>query len=261
MKHLRWMALCLISLIFVFWLESCSVAPTQVVNLNFAAAGMMRGAVEELDRLYQQEHPNVVVNYSFAGTRAIETAIEQGEAFDGILLAEIPPLDRLQAKGLILPASRKELVTTDIVVIAPVDSAVKLSDFRELASDRIKTVAMGGKGPAVGKYTRDILNRLGIAQIVESKALLTEVDVREVLIAVERQEAQVGITFLSEAKTSTKVKVLATASTDLYKPIRAVAAVVKRSTHTQEMQTYLDFLSSDRVKAAFPKYGLRPLVS
>ncbi|BAY75172.1 molybdenum ABC transporter periplasmic molybdate-binding protein [Nostoc linckia NIES-25] len=261
MKHLRWMALCLISLILVFWLESCSVASTQVVNLNFVAAGMMRGAVEELDRLYQQEHPNVVVNYSFAGTRAIEAAIEQGELFDGILLADIPPLDRLQAKGLILPASRKELVTTDIVVIAPADSAAQLSDFRELASDRIKTVAMGGKGPAVGKYTRDILNRLGIAQIVESKAVVTEVDVREVLIAVERQEAQVGITFLSEAKTSTKVQVLATASTDLYEPIRAAVAVVKKSTHTQEMQTYLDFLSSDRVKAAFQKYGLRPLVS
>ena len=261
MKSLRWMALCLISLIFVLWLGSCSVPPTQVVTLNFAAAGMVRSALEELDTLYQQEHPNVVLNYTFAGSRIIKAAIEQREPFDGILLAEIPPLDELQAKGLILPASRKELVTTDIIVIALADSPVQLSDFRELASDRIKTVAMGGKGPAIGKYTRAILSRLGIAQIVESKAVMTEVDVREVLRSVELEEAEVGITFVSEAKSSTKVKILATASPDLYDPIRSGIAVVKTSTHAQEMQTYLDFLSSDRARAVFQKFGLRPLVS
>lgn len=262
MKRLRWIAIYFIAFMLAHWLGSCSVAATQAVSLNFGAAGLIRNAVNELDALYQQEHPNVVINYTFAGTRVIKAGIEQGEPFDGIFVADILPLDELQAKGLILPGSSKELVTTDIVVIALADSPVQLADFRELASDRIKTVAMGGKGPAVGKYTRDILNRLGIAQVVESKAILKEVDVREVLRAVEMGEAQVGITFLPEARgASSKVKVLATASTDLYEPIKTAAAVVKTSTHAQEMQTYLDFLSSDRAKAVFQKFGLRPVVS
>jgi molybdate transport system substrate-binding protein len=255
------MALGLISLIFMLWLGSCSTPLAQVVTLNLVAAGMMRGAVEEIDILYQQEHPNIVLNYTFAGNWVAKAAIEQGEPFDGILLVDIPQLDDLQAKGLILPASRNQLVTTDIVVIAPTDSPVQLSDFRELASQQIKTVVIGSKGLAVGRYTRAILTRLGIAQIVESKAVVTEVDVREVLRAVELKEAQVGITFLSEAKSSTKVKVLATASRDLYEPICSGGAVVKTSTHAQEMQTYLDFLSSERAKAVFQKFGLRPVVS
>ena len=228
MKCLQWMPLCLTAFMLALWLGSCSAPPTQVISLNFGAAGLVRGAVEELDALYQHEHANVVINYTFAGTRVITTAIEEGEPFDGIFLAEISPLDDLQAKGLIFPASRKELITTDIVLIAPVDSPVQLSDFRELASPRIKTVAMGGNGPAIGRYTNAILTRLGIAQIVEPKAVLTEVDVRDVLIAIELKEADVGITYLSETKNSTKVKVLATASRDLYEPIRILVSPLSK---------------------------------
>ncbi|MEG4218676.1 molybdate ABC transporter substrate-binding protein [Microcoleus sp. Pol14C6] len=263
MKLLRWLTLCFLSLTLTLWLGSCSSPPQiQAVTLNLAASGMVRTAVEEIDRLYQQEHPNIWLNPTFAGTSVIRAAIEQGEPFDGVLLSEISALDALQAQGLILPESRRELVTTDIVVIAAADSAaVQLNDLHELASHRLKTVAIGNKDLAVGRYTHPILSRLGILQAVESKAVWAKVDVRQILRAVEQGEAEVGITFLPEAKAFSKVKVLATVSPDLYEPIRSGAAVVKTSPHLQEMQAYLDFVSSDRAMAVFQKFGLRPLRS
>lgn len=262
MKLLRRLTLCFLSLTLTLWLGSCSSPPQiQAVTLNVAASGMVRTAVEEIDRLYQQEHPNIWLNPTFAGTSVIRAAVEQGEPFDGVLLSEISALDALQAQGLILPESRRELVTTDIVVIAAADSAVQLNDLHELASDRLKTVAIGNKDLAVGRYTHPILSRLGILQAVESKAVWAKVDVRQILRAVEQGEAEVGITFLPETKGFAKVKVLATVSPDLYEPIHSGAAVVKTSPHLQEMQAYLDFVSSDRAMAVFQKFGLRPLRS
>ena len=260
MKRDRGMALCLVSLIFALWLSSCSDhRPTQMVSLNFGATGVVRGALEEIEQLYQQEHPNIVFNRVFAASYALQAAIEQGEPFDGIFTADNLSLDSLQAKGLILPASRKELLTTDIVAISCIDYPIQLSDFRELASDRIKSVAILDKRPLVGKYTQEILNSLGIEQVVKSKAILLQVDVREVLKAIELGDAEVGITLLSEAKMSTKVKVLTTVPRNLYRPIRAGVAVVKTSVHAQDMQTYLDFLSSNQARVVFQKFGLRPL--
>ena len=262
MKLLRWLTLCFLSLTLTLWLGSCSTPPAiQAVTLNLAVSGMVRTAVEEISRLYQQEHPNIWLNPIFAGTGVIRAAVEQGEPFDGVLLSEISSLDALQAQGLTLTESRRELVTTDIVVIAAADSAVQLNDLHELASDRLKTVAIGNKDLTVGRYTHPILSRLGILQAVESKAVWAKVDVREVLRAVEQGEAEVGITFLPEAKAFGKVKVLATVSPDLYEPIRSGSAVVKTSPHPQEMQAYLDFLSSARAMAVFQKFGLRPLRS
>ncbi|MEG4231668.1 molybdate ABC transporter substrate-binding protein [Microcoleus sp. Pol11C3] len=262
MKLLRRLTLCFLSLTLTLWLGCCSSPPQiQVVTLNVAVSGMVRTAVEEIDQLYQQEHPHIWLNPTFAGTALIWAAVEQGEPFDGVVLSDISPLNALQAQGLILPESRRELVTTDIVVIAAADSAVQLNDVQELASDRLKTVAMGNKDLTVGKYTHAILSRLGILQAVESKAVWAKVDVREVLRAVEQGEAEVGITFLPEAKAFAKVKVLATVSPDLYEPIRSGVAVVKTSPHLQETQAYLDFLSTDRAMTVFQKFGLRPLRS
>jgi molybdate transport system substrate-binding protein len=262
MKSLKSLLFCLFSLLLTLWLGSCTTSPpTQVVSLNFVATGMVRNALDEIDVLYQQDHPNIWLNQTFAGSGTIQASVEQGEPFDGVMFANIPPLDALQAKELILPESRREQLTTDIVVIAPANSAVQLTDLRELASNRIKTVAMGNQDLAIGKSCQDILSRLGIVQAVKSKAVWAKVDVREVLRAVEQGEAEVGITFLPEAKALAKVKVLATVSSDLYEPIRSGAAVLTTSDHPQEMQAYLDFLSSDRAMAIFEKFGLRPLRS
>jgi molybdate transport system substrate-binding protein len=172
MKSLKSLVFCLFSLLLTLWLGSCTISPpSQIVSLNFVATGMIRTALDEIETLYQQEHPNIWLNQTFAGSGAIQTAVEQGEPFDGVLFANIPPLDVLQAKGLILPKSRREQLTTDIVVIAPANSAVQLTDLRELASNRIKTVAMGNQDLAIGQSSQTMLSRLGIVQAVTSKAV------------------------------------------------------------------------------------------
>ena len=201
MKLLRWLTLCFLSLTLTLWLGSCSTPPEiQAVTLNLAVSGMVRTAVEEISRLYQQEHPNIWLNPTFGGTGVIRAAVEQGEPFDGVLLSEISSLDALQAQGLTLTETRRELVTTDIVVIAAADSAVQLNDLHELASDRLKTVAMGNKDLTVGRYTHPILSRLGILQVVESKTVWAKVDVREILEPWSRERQRWALPFCQKPK-------------------------------------------------------------
>ncbi len=261
MKQLQWLTLSLVCFMLTLWLGSCASPWPPVVNLNFGGAGMVRSAMEEIEAVYQQDHPNVVINSIFAGSAVIRTAVERGEPFDGVFFADIAPLNQLKAQGLIVPESRKELLSTDIVLIALADSSVQVADFIELTNDRIKTVAIGNSDLAIGQYTHTILQHLEIESKIAAKAVVSKVDVREVLRSVEQGEAEVGITFLSEAKASSKVKVLAIAPADAYDPIRSGMAVVTASPYRQEMQQYLDFLSSDRALAIFERFGLHPLSS
>ncbi|MDY6784282.1 MAG: molybdate ABC transporter substrate-binding protein [Cyanobacteriota bacterium] len=245
------------ALICSLWLNSCSSQPLPAIALNLDAASITRSALEELNELYQQERPHIVLYPTFASAGTVQAAIERGEPFDGVLLAEAPPLERLQARGLIVPESKQQLATTDLVVIAAANSPVQLSNVRELASDRIKTVAMGNPSLAVGRYARDLLAQLGIREAVESKAVLATANVGEILKAIEWGEAEVGITYLPEALSSPNAKVLATAPKNQYKTIQVGAAIVKTSPHPQEMQAYLDFLNSDRALQIFQKFGFR----
>ncbi|HEY9809309.1 MAG TPA: molybdate ABC transporter substrate-binding protein [Halomicronema sp.] len=259
MKKLYYLLLSIGTFVLCLWMASCSPPPSQLISLNVGAAGMVRGSLEEINDIYQKEKPNVVVNYTFAGGGTLQSAIKRGEPFDLLLLAAVGPMDKLQADGLIVPESRRNLVTTDVVLIVPATSKLSINDFKDLTSERVQKIAIGTSRTAIGNYSKEILTNLGIYKQVQPKAVWANLDVREVLRAVENNEVDAGITFLPEAKLSSAVKVAAVASADSYRSITAVGAILKRSTEIPEASAFLNFLTSPQAVAVFEHYGIKLL--
>jgi molybdate transport system substrate-binding protein len=247
---------------FCFWLGSCTNRlPAKAVSINFAAGPQYRDVLIELERQYRQEKFNVTINYTFSGANALKERIEQGESFDIFLITSKAALEELDKKGLVLSETIKNLVGTQMVLIVPVDSPLAIADFKDLTSDRIKTIAMGTERLGVGQYTKEILTNLGIWQQVQSKAVWANVEVREVAKAVESKQVDVGITFLPEAKSSNKVKIMAIAPKNSHKPINARLAVLKNSQHPVEAKALIDFLTSAQAMPIFEKYGFTTTIS
>ncbi len=261
MKLLQWLGFGVLSGILTLWLSSCNPTPLPTITLNFGGAGVVRTAMETLEQVYQQEHPNVVLHSLFAGSQIIRQSLERKEPFDAVLLGDMPPLDELQNQGLIIPSTRQNFLTTDIGIIALATSSLQISSVQDLVSDRIKTIAIGSPGLAIGRYTQSVLDRLGITAEITKKAIIMNVDVREVLQAVESGVAEVGITFLSEAKASSRVKFLTFIPTEAHDPIRIGMATVTNSPQPQAVQQYFDFLMSDRAAKIFEEFGLHRLRS
>ena len=254
-KLVRFGALFSLVVALCIWIESCSTIQTNPVALNVAAAGMFREALAEVDQIRQQENPSVVVNYTIAGSEVLKRRIAQGESFDLLITASPKPMDELEQKGIILPETRQPFVSTQIALIVPTDSQLVLSDFKDLASDRVKTVAMALEGPGVSTYTNEILTKLDILEQVKPKAVLAQTDVREILKAVEAKQVDVGITFLSEARRSDKVKIVAIAPTDLHRPVVTTLAILKNSQHTAATKELVEFLNSQQAIAVFQQHG------
>ncbi|MDZ7958661.1 MAG: molybdate ABC transporter substrate-binding protein [Aulosira sp. DedQUE10] len=237
------------------WLGSCTTSQANPVALNVAAAGLFREVLVEIDRIRQPENPGVVVNYTIAGSEVLKRRIEQGESFDLVIASSPKPMDELEQKGLILSETRQPFVATQIALITPADSQLPLSNFKDLTGDRVKTVAMSLEGPGVSTYTNEILTNLKILQPLRAKAVLAKTDVREILNAVETGRADAGITFLSEARRSDKVKIVATASPDLHRPVVTTLAVLKKSQHATETKQLVEFFKSQQAMAVFQQNG------
>lgn len=241
---------------FCFWLGSCTnQPPAKAVSINFASAPFYRDVLIELERQYRQEKFNVTINYTFSGSTALKERIEKGESFDICLVTSKLALDEFQKKGLLLSETLKDLVSTQMVLIVPVDSPLAIADFNDLTSDRIKTIAMGTERLGVGQYTKEILTNLGIFKQVQSKAVWANVEVREISKAVESNQADIGITYLPEAKLSKKLKIAAIAPASSHKPIITRLAVLKNSQHPIEAKEFIDFLTNAKTKPIFEKYG------
>ncbi|MGL5062169.1 MAG: molybdate ABC transporter substrate-binding protein, partial [Microcoleus sp.] len=253
-------ALFLLSLTLTLWLGSCSSAPPQqAVSLYVGAAGMFRDVLLEVDKLYQQEAPHVVTSYAFAGTGLIQQKIDRDEPFDIVISANPTVMDDLQTDGFIVPESRKAFFSNQLALIVPKNSSLPIADFKDLTNNRIKTVSLANEQVALGIYAKDLLNNIGIWTALQSKAKWVNLDQREVLKAVEDRTADAGIVFLTDAKLSNNVKIVAIASASLYRPIDTSLAVLKQSDRIRESKQLIEFLISPKAAAIFEKYGFSPI--
>jgi molybdate transport system substrate-binding protein len=231
-----------------------SNSAAQSTNLTISAAASLKDALVEIKPLYRQQKSNVGLAYNLGASGALQQQIEQGAPVDVFISAAPKQMDALQQKGLLLDGTRKDLLKNQLVLIVPKD-ATGISDFKDLASDRIKKIALGEpKSVPAGKYAEEVLTSQKILDKVKTKAVLAK-DVRQVLNYVETGNTDAGIVYLSDAKSSDKVKVVATASEQSHAPVVYPIAILKNSKNVDAAKEFVQFLSSDTAKIVFEKQG------
>lgn len=109
---------------------------------------------------------------------------------------------------------------------------------------------------SAGQYSEQILKDLDILDEVKAKALYGK-DVKEVLTLVETGNADAGIVYKTDALVSNKVKIQATAPESSHEPVVYPVGVVKSSKNEEAAKSFLKFLSGDKAKAVFEKYGFK----
>jgi molybdate transport system substrate-binding protein len=240
--------------------QKATPAPTpaapKAVTLTVSAAASLTKAMGEIKTLYSKEKPNVTINYNFGASGALQQQIEQGASADLFFSAATKQMKALQTKGLILDDTKVNLLGNTVVLVVNNDSTLAITNFKDLANDKIKKVALGEpKTVPVGQYAEEVFTSLKMLDKIKAKAVYGK-DVKEVLSWVETGNVDAGVVYGTDAKTSKKVKVVAVADKNLYKtPVVYPAAVIKASKNVEDSKAFLKFLSSDKAKAVFVKYG------
>lgn len=228
---------------------------TEQKEVYISAAASMTDAVKEIGANYEKQHPDVKLNYSFGSSGALQTQIEQGAPSDVFISAAQKQMNALEEKSLIDKTTRRDLLENKVVLIIPKDSNLDLDSFADVATDKVSKIALGEpKGVPVGQYSEEIFKNLNVLDTVKEKAVYGS-DVRQVLGWVETGEVDCGVVYATDAAISDKVKVLLEAPADTHKPVIYPAAVVSSSKNPEIAKDFLDYLSTDEVKAIFTKYG------
>lgn len=244
-------------LILISWNLFQKVSPAtaqQRTSLTVSAAISLSKALQELKTVYQQINPKVIITYNFGASGALAQQIQQGAPVDVFFSAATKQMDALQQANLLINETRRHLLTSSLVLITP-KNGVALSSFKQLTAPRIKKIAIGEpKTVPVGQYAQEMLTKIGIWQQIKPKLVLGN-NVRQVLTFVESGNANAGIVYRTDAKTSPKVKVRAMAPETLHSPIVYPLAVIKSSRNPAAAKAFVQFLAGDRAKIVFKKYG------
>jgi len=222
--------------------------------VTISVAASLQDSMTEVEAAYQREHA-VEFRNNFGASGTLAREIEEGAPVDAFVSAGSKPMDQLQTEGLLLERSRVDLLRNSLVLIAPSGSGLK--GFEGLTGKQVRTIALGDPASVpAGQYGKQTLEALHLFQRLQSKIVLGK-DVRQVLTYVETGDADAGLVYATDAATSHRVQVAATAPENLHDPIVYPIAEVKRSRNEIAVKSFVEFLRSPAARAIFERHGFR----
>lgn len=220
------------------------------------AAASLKNALDAVASAFQTK-TGVELKISYAGSMALAKQIESGAPAEIFLSADEASMDYLATKNLVQAGTRSDLLGNTLVVVAPKSAKLeKLPFTKEAFSTAIGSgkITTGDPGSVpVGKYAKAALEKFGLWATIEPYFAFTD-NVRAALMFVSREEAALGIVYLSDARSEPKVKIVATFPADSHPPIVYPVALTSTA-RGDAAKKLLAFLKSKTARDIFVQQG------
>ncbi|UWQ43633.1 molybdate ABC transporter substrate-binding protein (plasmid) [Leisingera aquaemixtae] len=224
-------------------------------QITVFAAASTKTALDEAAAAYQSATARTVT-ISYAGSPALARQIQLGAPADVFLSANPGWMDVLQQEGLVDPASRLDLLTNRLVLIAHGNGAAPLdlsaADLGGLLGEGRLAMALTDAVPA-GIYGKAALMALGQWTAVAPK-VAQAANVRAALALVASGEAPMGVVYATDARADSKVSVIAVFPEASHPRIVYPAAAVAGG-NAAEAKVFLEYLRSPEARDIFLRHG------
>ena len=223
-------------------------------EITVFAAASLTDSLKQIASDYMA-HSSERVVFNFAASSTLARQIEAGAPADIFFSADEAQMQKLEKRGLILTDTRRSLLGNSLVIVVASDSSLSISSPADLASDKVKRVALADpKAVPAGVYSKEYLQKLKLWKNVSPKVIPTE-NVRAALAAVESGNVEVGMVYKTDAGISKKVKVAYEVPRAEGPDISYPIAVVKDSKESDAAKAFLKYFESAAAAKVFEQYG------
>ncbi|RMF06709.1 MAG: molybdate ABC transporter substrate-binding protein [Alphaproteobacteria bacterium] len=237
-------------------------SPARAGELLVFAAASQRDALDAIIAAYEKSRPEARVKAAYQASSTLARQIELGAPADVFIAANVKWMEYLQARGLIDPESRADLVSNRLVLVAVRNGPATAIDIKAGATltawlgDGLLAVGDPEHVPA-GMYAREALQKLGMWTTLKDRLARAD-NSRVALALVARGGAPLGIVYESDAVAHGALQVVARFPASSHSPIRYPAAVTRASRHGAEAGEFLAFLRAPAAAELYRKFGFRP---
>jgi molybdate transport system substrate-binding protein len=230
-------------------------ALARAADVTVFAAASLSDALNEIGRSWQQKTGHTPA-ISFAASSVLARQIENSKGADVFISADTEWMDYLDNRGLIAHDTRKNLLGSHLVLIAPASSklSLKIAPHFDLAASLNggRLALADPESVPAGKYAKAALTSLGVWNAVVDHVASAE-NVRVALAYVARGEAPLGIVYSTDAKAEPKVRVVDSFPDNTHPPIVYPVALTKDAAPLA--REFLTYLEGPDATAVFRKDG------
>ena len=232
------------------------LAHAQTGPTVFAAASLT-DALKDVAAAWERKG-NPAPAYSFGASSTLARQIEQGAPAALFASADEQWMDYLAKRNLIVPGTRRDLLSNKLVLIVPASHPQHVTigpdfDLAALLGANGKLTTGDPAHVPVGLYAKQALTKLGVWSVAEAH-MAPAADVRGALLLVERGEAAAGIVYATDAAVSKGVVVAGTFPDSSHDPIAYPFAIVKAN-DTPAARALLAFLQGPEAREIFARRG------
>lgn len=230
--------------------------------LTIFAAASLKTVIDKIAATYHA-HTGQQSVASYAGSSALAKQIERGAPADIFISADTDWMDYLGARKLIDRATRVDLLSNSLVLIAPASSTTQLTIAQGVAlADALGTGRLALADTAAvpaGKYAKAALNHFGVWPEVAHQLAEAE-NVRAALALVARDEAAFGIVYATDAQDEPKVRIVAHFPPASHPLIVYPVAITAATENPDAAKAFVAFLGSPAARSVFEQAGFKVLV-
>jgi molybdate transport system substrate-binding protein len=245
------------SLLLLVIVNACnnneSKTSEEQVQLTISAAASLQDALNEIKADFEKEHQGIKINYNFGSSGALQQQITQGAPVDLFFSAAEDQFKQLVDGGLIDKDKGVPLVGNELVLVIPKDSNKGIKSFADITKANKVSLGIPESVPA-GKYAKQTLEKLNVWEDIEPNTVFAK-DVRQVLTYVETGNVDAGIIYKTDALSSKKVELVATAEDNSHEAIIYPVGIIKETAHPKEAQVFFEYLQTEKALEVLKRYG------
>ena len=181
--------------------QATPVLAAQNEPVTVYAAASLKNAMDDIARDFSAR-TGVAARVSYGASSMLARQIENGAPADVFVSADADWMDYLAQRRLIVNATRRDVLSNHLALIAPADSGITIRIGRNMPLARALgagRLAVAGPDVPAGRYAKASLTALGVWSSVEGHLAQAE-NVRAALLYVSRAEAPLGIVYDTDAK-------------------------------------------------------------
>ncbi len=218
-------------------------------TITVLAAASTTEAMRAVCDLFKEIH-QTPVRLSTGSSNALAQQILSGAPADVFVSANPKWVDVLNEEGDVLRS--KPLLSNRLVLITPRDNPAKIQGPECLPRNEVQRVALAGPNVPAGRYAEEALRSVGQWPALErGRKVVRGSNVRIALAYVERQEAEAGVVYETDARNADNVLPVFRFDASDHEPIVYPVALLNGS----RGEAFYRFLDTDAARAVFLDHG------
>jgi molybdate transport system substrate-binding protein len=228
--------------------------------LHVFAAASLTESFQTISERFHKAHPTTTVTFNFAGSQLLEQQIANGAPADVFASADLTNMQKATDAGLV--QASQIFARNKLTVIIPANNPAGIKTLKDLTKPGTK-IDIGAESVPAGKYTLQVLDKMAQSpdygpdykKAVLGNVISHEDNVKAVVQKVLLGEADAGFVYQTDVTASAAKKVTMLPIPDTLNVIAQYPiAVVKKTTHPTEAETFVQYVLTEDGQAVLDSY-------